>query len=802
MRFSPLVYSILITLAGDSVARAGDDGVHPTPAGVVNFDVDTLRSLGYGVEIADFFKNGNQFFPGQHEVTLNVNGGAGHIATVTTGDHGQLCVTPELLTLLRLRSAPVTQTCEALTDVVPGARVKAYPGRFAFDILVPEDAFDEQLRGEGLTTGGVALLNNYRLYGMRMVNQDSQQFYQGQFETGMNLHNWVLRNNSSFTSGRDHSNYEFNETTLSRTIAPLKSILEMGQINSQGAQFGGTPLNGFQLYSDAALQEGGKLLVPVTGLAEAPATVEVSQNGRLLYRTLVPAGPFQLDRINGVVSGQPLDVSVLQNDGRTQRFQVVTSSADKNFHGPVGYQLATGTYRARGDSDSKRPLMVSLEGERSLGQAQLSGGAQFSSPYQAAGGRLSLSWPGEQPVTVSLGLAGARSRDDEGLQVDSGTGLALGPVSLGLSTLMRSAQYPTLESALQRGKSEPSQDEPRDLWQDRGIKTSTFFSLGWSDVRQGRLSYGLGFNQYYGGKEATLLHTFSYGRKLGTVSTSLTFQAANDRDNRLFLSVSVPLGKRSSVSGQVQRYQGQSNYTTSFSHQPGDLWGYSLGVGHYGGQNRLNGSVQATTAYSQLAANGTWGDNHSGSTMFSASGALAYAGDTLATSPYALGDTFGVVRVPGQAGVQVSTAGSGTTVTNHFGTAAIPSMQVNRKTTVQLDTKNLPLNVRLDSTSFDVAVARGTVVTREIKAVVMRQLLLDIRMADGHPAPAGATALDNTGTLAGIVTGNGNLMLSNEQIEKPLLLRTPNRSDCALRFQVPAYFDPDALYEEAGAECR
>lgn len=804
MRYSPLVIGILIALSGATAARSSEiDSVNKS-TGVVDFDLDSLKSLGYGPEVAQFFKNGNQFYPGQHDVVMNVNGAGNYSTTITTGDHGQVCATPELLKLLRLKAVPQGPGCVALNTLIPEARITPHPARFSIDVVVPEEAFDDELRGSDLTSGGFALLNNYRVYGMRMQNRDSQQFYQGQFETGMNLRNWVLRNNSSFTSGNDSSKYEFNETTLSRAIEPLKAILEMGQINTQGAQFGGTPLNGLQLFSDAASQDGGRLLVPITGLTQAPSTVEVSQNGRLLYRTLISAGPFQLDRINGVTSGQPLDVSILQNDGQTQRFQVNTSTLNKNARGPLSYQFALGTYRDRSSgNDSDKPLFVSGEGDISVGGAQFSGGTQLSSLYQAAGSRINLYWSGDRPVTVGVGMTGARSRDEQGLQVDTGVGLAFGSISLGLTTLMRSAQYPTLESSLQRSEPKPQTEEVQN-WQtqDTGISTSTSLSLSWADAVWGRFGYGLGYNQFYGEKQATLLHTLSYGRKFGLVTMNLSFQAASDRDNRVFLSASVPLGRRSSLSSQMQRYQGENNYTTTFSHNPDDLWGYSVGASHNGDQSRLNGSVRATTAYSQLSANGTWGDDSSRSMMFSASGATAYADGLFATSPYALSDTFGIVSVPGQPGVRVSAMGSGTTITNHFGTAAIPSMPVNKKTTIQLNTKDLPLNVRLGSTSFDVAVSRGTVITREIKAAVVKQLLLTVKMLNGEMAPTGASALDKQGVLAGVVMGKGNLMLSNDQIDKQLFLRIPNQSDCRLSFKVPEYFDPNALYEEADAYCK
>lgn len=100
---------------------------------------------------------------------------------------------------------------------------------------------------------------------------------------------------------------------------------------------------------------------------------------------------------------------------------------------------------------------------------------------------------------------------------------------------------------------------------------------------------------------------------------------------------------------------------------------------------------------------------------------------------------------------------------------------MNRKSTVQLDTKELPLNVRLDTTSFDVAVARGTVISRTVTATVMKQLLLGITLADGSPAPSGSSVLDEHDGLIGVVMGEGNVMLNNEQIGRPVKLRIANQ---------------------------
>ena len=53
--------------------------------------------------------------------------------------------------------------------------------------------------------------------------------------------------------------------------------------------------------------------------------------------------------------------------------------------------------------------------------------------------------------------------------------------------------------------------------------------------------------------------------------------------------------------------------------------------------------------------------------------------DYLLLLPVELGDTFGILRVPGQSGILVNSMGGGsTTITNHFGTAVIPNLPVNK----------------------------------------------------------------------------------------------------------------------------
>jgi len=443
-----------------------------------------------------------------------------------------------------------------------------------------------------------------------------------------------------------------------------------------------------------------------------------------------------------------------------------------------------------------------MEGSLRSHQTDYLTGFQFTERYQSIAGRLNHQW--EEQLSGSLGGQYAHNSEKEGQVWDAFISTPLGPLSFGISSLYRTRDYPTLEDTLHKPPSKLNTDD-EDLflwWRDSETKTANSTSISWGDADWGRLSYTLGYTHYYGDRSATVMHTISYGKKIQSVSLNASYQGGNDNDHRLFANLTIPFGRNASLSTRMQHYQDDTTLTTTFNHRPTNLLGYTLGASHGDNTQRINGSVNATTPYSQLAGSGSWSNDNTHSLMFSSSGSVVYADGLLATSPVALGDTFGVLRVPGQYGVQVNTTGGGTTLTNHSGTAVIPTLPINRKTTVQLNTRNLPLNVRLDTTSFDVAVARGTIISREIPATVMNQLLLNITLKDGTPALSGSSVIDNKGQLIGVVMGNGNVLLSNDQIGRSIRLRMANQMECQVNYAAPERIDSSQLYEEVDARCQ
>ncbi len=91
----------------------------------------------------------------------------------------------------------------------------------------------------------------------------------------------------------------------------------------------GIPITGVQLMPTSGLQKDSTG-VSVSGIARtSQARVEVRQNGRLIFNTLVPAGPFTLDDVPMVRNNVDLDVTVVESDGSSNHYIVPAASVKR-----------------------------------------------------------------------------------------------------------------------------------------------------------------------------------------------------------------------------------------------------------------------------------------------------------------------------------------------------------------------------------------------------------------------------------------------------------------------------------------
>ncbi|HEJ9058567.1 TPA: fimbria/pilus outer membrane usher protein [Serratia fonticola] len=761
----------------------------------VAFDVKTLQSLGYTRDVADFFSKEARFLPGENTVTIKVNGSHIYFVNARFNTDGELCIDNTLLGALKLRQHKQVGECTNITTLWPEAQVKLFPGQFRLELTVPEDALDPE-KGDYLR-GGYAVMLNYNMFGQQIKSPGNEiNFFQGFLEPGFNLYNWVVRNRSTVTSGLGGETLRSEETAALRAIESMKSILQVGQFGAQSEVFSGLPLTGAQLYSDGAQSQAARLLIPIQGVAETNATVEIKQRGRVIYRTMVPAGPFTLDSIRGLSSGVPIEVNVIEEDGRQQHFTLTNTVDAAALQATNSYQFGLGKYRPYVGADQNRqtPWVAMVEGSFSRdGNKSLTTAGLVAENYQNVAVR--STYTGSKRGWLSGGVNVGRTQGDkQGLQTDIQSQIALGGnVSASLSTLYRSADYLTADEALENNEALQVADR-------NPLSTSASASLNWGDMRWGNYAYTFTQNNYHrGGSDH--VHMLSTGQRLGNASMNLTLQSSSNGEQSVYAGLSLPLGG-GTLSARYQNIAGSSALGTSYRNSLGSNGSYSIGASGSQQQQRTNAAVNMRTPYAQLGGAVSQSTTQSRSVSASASGGIALANGTLATTSQAIGDTFAVVNIPEQGNLRIQAPGSGNTLTNQAGSAILPKIQPYTKSMMKVDSKSLPLNLRLDSTTANFELALGTVASQNIGATQVKQLLLTIKNANGEAIPQGSSVLDEKGNFISSVVGDGNIMLTNNLIGMPLRVKITNASECTVDYHAPETFAADALYEEADALCR
>ncbi|WP_198364024.1 fimbria/pilus outer membrane usher protein [Burkholderia ubonensis] len=788
-KLSPLGVALSVALYGSGVF-ADENAVKP-------FDIKTLEARGYAPELAVYFSRAPRFLPGTHFVTVTVNASRTYRLEALFDRNGHLCFNPTLLAALKLRRDASVDDCTNMADAWPGFRANLFPGQFRVELIVPEEAFDPTSRDGGYQSGGTAALVNYDVFAQRMDTRfTSTDYIQARIEPGLNLSNWVVRNRGVFTHTNGRSVYRHQEAYAQRSLESQQSVMQFGQFGAFGEGFGGLPVLGFQIGSDNAQTGSGQLVVPIQGIASSNATVTVRQRGRVVYRTVVAPGSFTLSNVGNLSGGVDIDVEVIEEDGKRSTFVVPGSVGLGETQPAPSWQFGIGRYRNSGDDsdeNSREPLLAMGEASFSLNERlRLTASGLVAQGYRGFNVQSTLS--GNRNAWLASGARYTHASGvGQGYEFDVRGSAALGGnLSGALSWLSRSSSYTTPEEAFSTGA------WPVDVAR---FKQSAAASFSWMHPRWGAFSYVVTHNTFHRDNTAGgVSHALTVGRRFGRANFNLAFQQDPGGRHSAYARVSVPLGQGTVNANVYRSRRGDVTFGTTYDGKIGRDQRYSLTVSGNADTQRLAASTSMNTAYAQLGAGVSQNTNSTRSSYLSATGALVYADQMFGTASRRVGDTFAMVKVPGQGGLRVN-APSSTAITNASGTAVIPTVNPYTKANVQVDTRTLPMNVRLDTTALDLGMTRGSVITHRINATEVRQLLLTIRDAHGHPVAHGTSVLDEAGDLMSTVIGEGNVMLVNDEIGKPLRLAGVSRNECKVSYRVPVRFDRDSPYEEADATC-
>lgn len=773
----------------------------------VTFDTDILKSRGLGADLNRYFAEAPRFLPGTHSVSVKVNGSDRGTAAVRFSEDGTMCVDNDFLEFAGLMPVPIkaNETCHDIRSDYAQAVINALPNQEAVELYLPQEAINSiSADVKNFQHGGTAGMLNYSLFSTKSdysgSDSSSNRYSQASLEAGFNAMDWSLRSRYILTDDDGNRNAESIYTYAEHVFVPQRLTMQVGEINAMSDVLSGVPITGVQLMPTSGLQKDGSG-VSVSGIARtSQARVEVRQNGRLIFNTLVPAGPFTLDDVPMVRNNVDLDVTVVESDGSTNRFIVPAASVkSRNLSRPNGLTVSAGQVRSI-ESDYSDPLVFNVsDGWRILPWMNLLASGVVAEDYQAAGARTEFMLTDGWNVSTSMAASKAQFGDsDNGIKNELQSDYSL-TESVGLSGSVAhySGDYRELADAMD------------DDYQ--GYDNSYSANIRWSTPLAGAFSAGLSYNQAAGDGEDSRYLLLSWGKTFKYASVNVNWQSAvgstddDQDDDLLYINLSIPLGGSQSLSSYMRKQGDSTSYGLANSGALGNDTNYYISADRddESQENSFNGNINTNLHYTQLSVGGGTSGDHQRNYNATLSGGIAMHKDGVTFSPYSIKDTFAIAKLSEpKVGVEITTP-QGTVWTDRWGQAVIPGLTEWRNSRIEVDANKLPQSMTLANGTKYIAAAHGSVSEVSFKVLNSRRVMLRIKQADGKPLAKGLSVVDAKDNYVVTVVDDGHVFLNDaDQVTALYAINDENQRLCKLVFTLPEKHDEDAFYEEVNGVCR
>ncbi|KFB99290.1 fimbrial usher protein [Trabulsiella guamensis ATCC 49490] len=764
------------------------------------------------------FSQDDYVMPGTYDLVVQINKNelSEHSVTVydsdDTPDVSHACITAELIQKIGIKEEYLknlswwhNNEC-ASESSLSGMDVKVDLSTSSLNISMPKtyleyvsDNWEPPSRWDN-GIAGILLDYNISLQARQQTGMPDAYLFRGNGTTGGNIGAWRIR--ADWQSHMDNQNkgqsidrrLEWSRFYAYRALPSLKARLIAGEDYLNSGLFDGFRFTGTSLASDDnMLPPGLRGYAPeVTGVARTNARVIISQQGRVLYETQVPSGPFRIQDLNDSVSGE-LDVRVEEQDGSVQQFKVSTASIPYLTRpGDWRYKVALGR-----PSDFRHkfngPHFITGELSRGISNGwSLYGGALVAPSY----GALSFG------VGRDLLLFGAISFD----------------VTQSRAKLKNESSHSS-DGRSYRVSYSKTFDEIDSQVTFAGYRFSdkNYLSMSnWLEARNGGISAGRskemytltlnkrfrdsGLSLWFGYDHQTFWDRPSTNRYTATLSgdfdlwdwkrLNLSLSAYRSRyygsnDDGVYLSMSIPLGERSRMSYNSTFSKDTADHRVGYYDRVNDTDSMQMSLDSY--RDRIGANVfynhrgdladtSINAAYQAGRFASTTVSFTGGATLTKEGGAFHRGGITGGTR--LLVDTSGVPDVP--------VKGYGSIIrSNRFGKAVLVDVNSYFRSRAivavdELDERTEATKAVVHSTLTDGAIGyRKFDVISGLKAMAM------IRLADGSVPPFGSTVMNARKQETGVVGDEGNVFLVGINEGESMSVRWDGVVKCIITLPTP-----------------
>ncbi len=787
--------------------NSGDDDEN------VEFDSQFLYNTSNSDKIdTRRFSKGNPVMPGVYSVGIFINGSLKLNSKVNFVDNGtntaSPCLTSKLLEQLDILidkddAADISPedaetTCINLTEKLPDSKVRFNSSEQRLDIIIPQIYLAKHPSGyvnPALWEEGIpAFMLSYDMNAYRSTadGESRDSAYAG-LNYGANLAGWRFRARGSSNWDQDNGlSYSSQDAYIQHDITALKAQFVLGDTYTQGDAFDSINLRGLRIFSDTRMQPGSdNSYAPVIrGTANSNAKVTVRQSGAVIYEVTVPPGPFALDDINPTGYGNSLDVTIEESDGSKRTFSMPFSSVTQMLRpGNARWDIGFGKLNESSFSDS--PEVAVLTGYYGINNTftGYAGVEAMSSDYLALLTGVAMNTPvGAFAFDITHSRADIEnneSLDGQSYRISYNKLLTETNTSLNVAAYRFSTQdYLSLRDAASL------QDE---LSQDPVNKEETFKNydrmknqiqininqpLEYGEQNYGSLYMTGSWESYWNQSKKTSQFSVGYNNSYRWANYSISLQREynenGDQDNRLYISLSVPL---ENLFAQGKRPGGFTNLNTGLSTDFKGTSQLDMSAGGYSEDNRYNYSVNTSSsmadsqnlnqiggygsynsAYGPVSLSASLTDDGGRQASFGSSGGMVVHAGGITFAPGNINDTdtLALVKAKGAKGTKMS-VGEGRIDSNGY--AVTPYLSPYQENTVGLDISTLETDVNIVNTSTITYPRSGSVVLVNFETDEGRSVIMELQRSDNGFIPLGADVFNDKNILVGNMGQGGRAFI-------------------------------------------
>lgn len=772
----------------------------------VEFSADMLFGNASGIDL-ERFEQGS-LLPGTYNADILLNGTlVGRldlVARVAEDDAVRICLTPALFEMLGLNHArldamrdapeagtasplplPTEAACRPLSDYVPGASAEFDSGEQSLVISVPQIYLLRTPRGwvdpalweKGINaaTLGYSVSHNRQRNGGQQASHTSMTV-----DAGLNLGEWRLRH-SGYLQHTDAAgtDYAAGRSYLQRNLPKWGAQLTLGESSTNGDMLQGVNYRGVNISSDPRMLPDtlNNFAPVVTGVAQTNARVTIRQRGYVIYETTVAPGPFEIDDLHAAGSSGDIEVEITEADGRVEQFTIPFTAMPQLLR-PGQQRFSVTAGELRDDFGGENPRFLEATVRRGLsnqftGYAGLtvaegySGavlGAAWNTPLGAFSGDVTFS---DARLPGADGVASERRRG-QSYRVAFNKALFSDSTNITLAAYRYStSDFLNLGDAI-RLRAQKDLSDGYDLVGRQRSRLDLTVNQRLTEGK-GTLHFTGSMTDYWSDNRRQTSFSATYSNRLGRGTYSVSARRATESSlfsggvshtsNSLYLSYSVPLGVPAAAprldTSISRESNGRSTQRVGVSGAIGEqyLGNYNASVSRDGGQTSydLGAYYQMPTVYV------SGGYSRRGSTsqlsMGASGGLVLHAGGL--TLAQRLGETVGVVHIPGAAGAALDSMTG--VKTDARGYAVLPYLSPFRRNAFDVDPTNLPLDVELSSGTVSAVPNAGAVVRMVLPTQVGRSALIEALLPDGKPLPFGNDVTNEAGDVVGVVGQSSRL---------------------------------------------